>query len=65
VSTTFAGGPAGAAPLFCASAATVPATSETATVKPTVLGNFMGISFAARARHGDSAQRFNHYFIRC
>ena len=32
------------------------ATSETATARPTVLGNFMGDSFAARARHGGSAQ---------
>ena len=55
-STTFAVGPAGAPPLIYASAATVAATSETATARPTVLGNFMGDSFAARARHGGSAQ---------
>jgi hypothetical protein len=33
----------------------VPATSETATARPTVLDNFMGVSFAARALHGGSA----------
>jgi hypothetical protein len=54
-STTFAVGPAGAPPLIYASAATVAATSETATARPTVLGNFMG-GPAARARHGGSAQ---------
>ena len=42
-STTFAVGPAGAAPLIHArAAATVATTSETATARPTVLGNFMG-----------------------
>jgi hypothetical protein len=43
-------------PLIYASAATVATSSETATARPTVLGNFMGGSFAARARHGGSAQ---------
>ena len=38
----FAVGPAEAAPLIYASAATVATTSETATARPTVLGNFMG-----------------------
>src|SRR5262249_12696292 len=37
-------------PLIYASAATVAATSETATARPTVLGHFMGVSFAARLR---------------
>ena len=55
-STTFAVGPAGAPPLIYASAATLAATSETATARPTVLGNFMGGSFAARARLGGSTQ---------
>ena len=41
-STAFAVGPAAAAPLIYASAATVLATSETATARPIVLGNFMG-----------------------
>ena len=41
-----------AAPLIYASAATVVARSETATAKPTVFSNFMGGSFAARARLG-------------
>jgi hypothetical protein len=45
-STTFAVGPAGAPPLIYASAATVAATSETATARPTVLGNFMGAPIA-------------------
>src|SRR4029453_17474137 len=56
-STTFAVGPAGAPPLIYASAATAAATSETATARPTVLGDFMGGFFAARARHGGSAQK--------
>jgi hypothetical protein len=55
-STTFVVGPAGAAPLIYASAATVPATSETATASPTVLGNFIGGLLAARARHSDPVQ---------
>ena len=54
-STAFVVGPAGAAPLIYASAATV-AVSETATARPTVLGTLMRSSFAALARHGGSAQ---------
>lgn len=48
-STTFAVGPARAASLIYASAATVAATSETATAGPTVFGDFMGNSFVGRA----------------
>jgi hypothetical protein len=55
-STTFTDGPAGAAPLIYASAATVAATSETATVRPTVIGDFMWGSFASHAWHDGSAQ---------
>ena len=46
----------GAAPLISASAATVAASRETATARPTVLGNFMGAPLLP-ARHGDSPQR--------
>jgi hypothetical protein len=46
-STTFAVGPAGAAPLIYASAATVAATGETATARLIVFGDFLGGSFAA------------------
>ena len=54
--TTFAVGPAGAASLIYGSAATVAATSETATAGPAVFGDYMGSSFVARARHGGTVQ---------
>jgi hypothetical protein len=54
-STTFAIGPAGAGLLIYASAATLAATSETATAGPTVFRDFIGFSFVARARQ--TAQR--------
>ncbi|MGB6419283.1 MAG: hypothetical protein WBF50_22130, partial [Pseudolabrys sp.] len=46
----------GAASLIYASAVTVAATSKTATAGLTVFGDFMGVSFVARARQGGSAQ---------
>jgi len=60
-STTFAVEPAGAASLIYASAVTVAATNKTATAGPTVFGDFMAVSFVARARYGGSAQ----CFMRC
>jgi len=55
VSTTFAVGSAGAASPIYASAATVAATSETATAGPTVFGDFMGAPLLPA--HGAAAGR--------
>ncbi|MER9432527.1 hypothetical protein [Mesorhizobium sp. M0408] len=54
-STTFAIGPAEAGLLIYASAATLAATSETATAGPTVFRDFIRFSFVARVRQ--TAQR--------
>jgi hypothetical protein len=60
-STTFAVGPAGAASLIYASAATLAATSETATAGPTIFGDFMGSPLLPS--RGTVARR--NSFMRC
>jgi len=60
-STTFAVGPAGAASLIYASAATVAAASETATAGPTVFGDLMGAPLLPA--RGTVARR--NGFMRC